>query len=94
MNNHNRKEDRSSLDTSQRIEKYYGIIGLCLAILACLFSVSPKIGAIIWGLGVLFCVLGLVKPPRAAAIAGLVISCIGLLVTLFFGALSYLGFTV
>lgn len=66
-----------------------GTAGLVLAIIGLLTSWIPVVGWIIWGLGLLFSFIGLFKSPRGGAIAGFILSIIGLLVlTLLIGALA------
>lgn len=60
-----------------------GTAGFVLALLSLLFSWTPVVNWILWVLGFIFSLIGIFKSPRGLAIAGLVISCIGLIVLLF-----------
>lgn len=60
-----------------------GTAGFVLALLSLLFSWTPVVNWILWVLGFIFSFIGIFKSPRGLAIAGLVISCIGLIVLLF-----------
>ncbi len=51
-----------------------------LAILALVFCWVPVLDWILWFLGALFSVIGLFKSPRGLAIAGTVISFIGVII--------------
>ncbi len=57
-----------------------GTAGFVLAILAVVFCWAPVLNWILWFLGALFSVIGLFKQPRGLAIAGTVISFIGVII--------------
>lgn len=66
-----------------------GTAGFVLALLALAFSWAPFVNFIIWFLGLLFSFIGVFKQPRGLAIAGLVISLIGIIILIaVFGALA------
>lgn len=56
-----------------------GLSGFILSIVAFLFFWIPIIGGIFWLLGLVFSCVGLAKSPKKFAIAGLIISLVGLL---------------
>lgn len=60
-----------------------GVAGFVLALLGLIFCWVPVIDWILWLLGVIFSVIGMFKPKKGLAIAGLVISFIGILVIFF-----------
>ncbi len=60
-----------------------GIAGFVLALLGLLLSWIPVFGWVLWVLGVVFSFIGVFKVPRGLAIAGLVISFIGLIFLIF-----------
>lgn len=60
-----------------------GVAGFVLALLGLIFCWVPVIDWILWLLGVIFSVIGIFKPKKGLAIAGLVISFIGILVIFF-----------
>ncbi len=65
-----------------------GTAGFVLALLALLFCWVPALDFILWILGAIFSVVGIFRIPRGLAIAGTVISFIGIIILLtFFGAL-------
>lgn len=69
-----------------------GIAGFVLALISVFLGWIPVLGWIMWFLGLLFSFIGIFKVPRGLAIAGLVISLIGLILLLVvFGALVSLG---
>ena len=57
-----------------------GTAGFVLALIGLLFSWVPVFGWIVWFLGGLFSFCGLFKAPRGLAIAGLIISFLGLII--------------
>jgi len=57
-----------------------GLSGFILSIVAFLLFWTPIIGGILWILGLVFSCVGLAKRPKKFAIAGLIISLVGLLV--------------
>lgn len=66
-----------------------GTAGFILALLGLIFSWIPGLGWILWLLGLIFSLIGVFRTPRGLAIAGLVISCLGLiLLVVVLGALG------
>lgn len=61
-----------------------GVAGLVIAILGLFLGWIPILGWIILFLGVLFSFIGVFKAPRGAAIAGLIISFIEIIIIWFF----------
>ena len=57
-----------------------GIVGFILALLGIFLGWIPLIGWLIWLLGLIFSFIGVFKVPRGLAIAGLIVSLLGLLV--------------
>ena len=65
-----------------------GTAGFVLAILAFFVCWIPVVDFVVWFLGALFSFIGVFKRPRGLAIAGLIISFIGIIILItFFGAL-------
>ncbi len=65
-----------------------GIAGFVLALLAIFLGWVPVLGWILWILGLIFSIVGMFKKPKGLAIAGLVISLLGLiLLVAVFGAI-------
>ncbi|MHC5226603.1 hypothetical protein [Ignatzschineria sp. LJL83] len=60
-----------------------GLIGFIFAIIAIFTSWIPFLGFICWIAGVVLSIIGLFKAPRGFAIAGTVISFIGVILLLF-----------
>ncbi len=56
-----------------------GIAGFALALIALFLGWVPILGWFIWALGLIFSFIGVFKKPKGMAIAGLVISLIGIL---------------
>ena len=66
-----------------------GTAGFVLALIALLTDWVPVLGWIVWALGALFSIIGLFKKPRGLAVAGFIISFIGLIIlTVVIGALG------
>lgn len=61
-----------------------GTAGFVLAILAIVFSWVPVLDFILWFLGALFSFIGIFRRPKGLAIAGLVISFIGIIILVAF----------
>ncbi|MBW9202217.1 hypothetical protein EVD33_04595 [Bacteroidales bacterium SW292] len=57
-----------------------GTAGFILALAALILSWAPVLNFIIWFLGLLFSFIGVFKQPRGLAIAGLVVSLIGIII--------------
>ena len=65
-----------------------GTAGFVFALLAFFVSWVPVVDIIVWALGLLFSFIGMFKAPRGLAIAGFILSIIGIIVLItFFGAL-------
>lgn len=65
-----------------------GTAGFVLSLIALFLGWIPIIGWIVWLLGLIFSFIGVFRKPNGLAIAGLVISLIGILLLLIvFGAL-------
>ena len=65
-----------------------GTAGFVLALIAFFVCWIPVVDFVVWFLGALFSFIGVFKKPRGLAIAGLVISFIGIIILMvFFGAL-------
>lgn len=57
-----------------------GKAGFIIAIIALVFCWTPVLNFILWFLGALFSFIGVFRQPRGLAIAGLVISFIGIII--------------
>ena len=65
-----------------------GTAGFVLALVAIFLGWIPVLGWILWLLGLIFSFIGVFKTPKGLAIAGLVISLIGIiLIIVVFGAI-------
>lgn len=56
-----------------------GVAGFVISILAIFSSCIPFVGGILWLLGLIFSAVGLTRNPKGLAIAGLIISLLGLI---------------
>ena len=70
-----------------------GTAGFVCALIALIFCWVPFFGTIMWLLGLIFSCVGLARRPKGLAIAGLVISLIGLVFLIFVvsAAFAFLG---
>ena len=65
-----------------------GTAGFVLALIAIFLGWVPVLGWIIWLLGLIFSAVGLTRQPKGLAIAGLVISLVGIVLLIaVFGAI-------
>ncbi len=68
--------------------KGLGTAGFVLALIALFLGWVPFLGWIVWLLGLIFSAIGVFREPKGLAIAGLVISLIGIILLIaVFGAL-------
>jgi len=75
---------------NQQGRKYNGVgtAGFVLALIALFLGWIPVLGWIIWAVGIILSFFGVFKEPRGLAIAGLIISLIGIILLLVvFGAI-------
>jgi len=69
-----------------------GTAGFVLSLISLFLGWIPFIGWLLWVLGVIFSFIGVFKKPRGLAIAGLIISFIGIILLIFvFASLAILG---
>ena len=57
-----------------------GTAGFVLALLGLILCWIPVLDWILWLLGLIFSIIGVFRQPKGLAIAGLVISCLGLII--------------
>lgn len=57
-----------------------GTAGFVLALLAVIFCWVPGLDWVLWILGLVLSLVGVFRQPRGLAIAGLVLSCLGLII--------------
>jgi len=80
----NKKENQTIIINQQtKSSNAAGIAGLILSVISWFLFCFPIMGSIIWLLGAIFSIIGLFKRPRGAAIAGVIISFIGLIILIF-----------
>ena len=76
------------INQSEKKKNGVGTAGFVLALIAVFLGWVPILGWIIWALGLILSFVGVFKVPRGLAIAGLVISLIGIILLLVvFGAI-------
>ena len=64
-----------------------GVAGFVLALLGLLLCWVPILNWILWILGLVFSIIGMFKPKKGLAIAGLVISCLYILLLTVFASI-------
>lgn len=64
-----------------------GIAGFVMALLTLFLGWIPVFGWVLWGLSLLFSFIGIFKRPRGLAIAGLILSIVGLVFIVFLYAI-------
>lgn len=64
-----------------------GIAGFVISLITIFLGWIPVFGWILWALGMLFSVIGVFRRPRGLAIAGLILSIVGLVFIVFVYAL-------
>ena len=93
-NNYNASQERNDKTTvivNQMEKKSNGVgtAGFVLALCGIFFSWIPGFNWILWALGFIFSFVGIFRKPRGLAIAGLVISCLDLIILIaLIGALA------
>ena len=92
MSEMNKEQPSVVINNIEKKSNGVGVTGFILAILGLFLGWIPVLGWIIWILGLLFSAIGIFKKPRGLAIAGLVISLIGvILILVVFGAAAAVG---
>ncbi len=87
----NQEQSKQTIIIQQQVSRSNGLgtAGFVLALIALFLGWIPVLGWIIWLLGLIFSVCGVFKAPRGLAIAGLVISLLGMILLLaVFGAVA------
>ena len=84
-NNYNAPQERNNKTTvivNQMEKKSNGLgtAGFVLALCGILFSWIPGFSCVLWVLGFIFSFVGVFRKPKGLAIAGLVISCLDLII--------------
>jgi len=81
IQNTERRDSGQTIIVNQTEKKSNGMgtAGFVLALIALFLGWVPIVGWIIWILGLVFSFIGVFKSPRGLAIAGLVISFIGII---------------
>ncbi len=70
------------INQSEKESNGIGTAGFVLAIIALFFGWVPVLGWILWLLGLILSFVGIFKAPKGLAIAGLVISLLGIILLL------------
>jgi hypothetical protein len=83
-NEQNSQERIIIIDRDVRKKNGMGTAGFVLALLGVLFGWVPALGWILWLLGLIFSIIGITRTPKGLAIAGLVLSLIGIIVIIVF----------
>lgn len=92
MNNENQKPI-IIVQQEKKESNPIGIVGFVLAIISLFIGWLPVFGWLFWLLALILSVVGIFKKPRGLAIAGLIISIIGILFAIFIFGLWVIGST-
>ena len=84
-NNYNASQERNNKTTvivnqTEKKSNGLGTAGFVLALCGILFSWIPGFNWVLWALGFIFSFVGIFRKPKGLAIAGLVISCLDLII--------------
>lgn len=92
MSEINKEQPTVVINNVEKKTNGIGLTGFILAILGLFLGWIPVLGWIVWILGLIFSAIGMFKKPKGLAIAGLVISLIGvILIVVVFGAAAAAG---
>lgn len=75
--------NEQSIIIKQKESNGTGTAGFVLSIISLFLGWIPLLGWLLWILGLIFSFIGIFKKPRGFAIAGLIISLIGLILLVF-----------
>ena len=93
-NNYNASQERNNKTTvivnqTEKKSNGLGTAGFVLALCGIFFSWIPGFNWVLWALGFIFSFVGIFRKPKGLAIAGLVISCLDLIILIaLIGALA------
>lgn len=93
----NKREQVNTVNVSAQVQQErnpLGTAGFILALIQLFLSWIPFIGWVLWVLGAIFSVVGLFRRPKGLAIAGTVISFIGLILIIFLGVVGLALFSL
>lgn len=84
-NNYNASQERNNKTTvivnqTEKKSNGLGTAGFVLALCGIFFSWIPGFNWVLWALGFIFSFVGIFRKPKGLAIAGLVISCLDLII--------------
>jgi hypothetical protein len=82
-NPHNQAPPTIVIQNAEKKGNGMGVAGFVLALIALFLGWVPILGWILWLLGLIFSIVGMFKKPKGLAIAGLVISLIGIILIIF-----------
>ncbi len=75
--------DIRNLRTEDNETNGIGFAGFLISVIAFILGWVPILKWVIWGLGIIFSLFGLSKQPKAMAIAGIIISLVGIFFIVF-----------
>lgn len=93
LKNDNQSQGQTIIVNQQKSESNgTGTAGFVLALIALFLGWIPILGWILWLLGLILSFVGIFRKPKGLAIAGLVVSLIGIILLIFiFAGLAALG---
>lgn len=81
--------DPASLDPEERMNKFYALMSAALGVLSLCTGLVPMLGTIFGAAGVILGFLGRRSESKRIAMAGIVLSIIGLLTAIIYSLLLY-----
>lgn len=82
--------DPASLDPEERMNKFYALMSAALGVLSLCVGLIPVAGTLFGVAGIILGILGRRSESKKTALAGIVLSIIGLLTAIIFSILLYL----
>ncbi|MBL8063120.1 MAG: hypothetical protein JNK32_08890 [Anaerolineales bacterium] len=82
--------DPASLDPEERMNKFYAIMSAACGVLSLCVGLIPIAGTVFGIAGIVLGILGRRSENKKAAIAGIILSIIGILTTVIFSVLVYM----
>lgn len=82
--------DPASLDPEERMNKFYALMSAALGVLSLCTGLIPIAGTVLGIMGIIFGILGRRSESKRMAMAGIVLSVIGVMTAVIFSILVYM----
>ncbi len=82
--------DPTSLDPEERMNKFYALMSAALGVLSLCTGLIPIAGTVLGIMGIIFGILGRRSESKRMAMAGIVLSVIGVMTAVIFSVLVYM----